>query len=307
MENIVVVGSLNMDLVVRVAHMPLAGETIFGHDFATIPGGKGANQAIAAARLGGKVTMIGRIGSDTFGETLIKNLKKEGVDTSFMQVDKDASSGIALITVDKSGQNSIVVVSGANMRLLPDVMEYTLDKIDQFSLLLLQLESPLECVERAARIARNRGAKVILNPSPVGRLPEEFLKLIDILVPNDIEASQITNLPISNLEEAEVAARHLIRMGVGAVVLTLGKQGVLVVRKDIEPFHLRGHPVEVVDTTAAGDAFIGGLGVGLSEGLTLFDASRLGNAAAALTVTRMGAQPSLPYRKDVNTILGMER
>jgi ribokinase len=224
-----------------------------------------------------------------------------------MQVDKEASSGIALITVDKSGQNSIVVVSGANMRLLPDVMEYTLDKVDQFSLLLLQLETPLECVERAARIARNRGARVILNPSPVGRLPQEFLQLVDILVPNDLEAAQITNLPVGNVEEAETAARHLIEMGVGAVVLTLGKQGVIIVRKDMESIHLRGHPVEVVDTTAAGDAFIGGLGVGLSEGLSLHDAARLGNASAALTVTRMGAQPSLPYRKEVNHLLGIER
>jgi ribokinase len=251
--------------------------------------------------------MIGRIGSDAFGETLLNNLRNEGVDASFMQVDKDASSGIALITVDKSGQNSIVVVSGANMRLLPDVMEYTLDKIEQISVLLLQLESPLECVERAARIARNRGAKVILNPSPVGRLPKEFLRLVDILVPNDIEASQISNLPVNNIEEAEIAARRLIEMGVGGVVVTLGRQGALVVRKDLEAKHLRSHPVEVVDTTAAGDAFIGGLGVGLGEGLTLLDAARLGNAAAGLTVTRMGAQPSLPHRKEVNNLLGMEK
>ncbi len=220
-------------------------------------------------------------------------------------MDEDASSGIALITVDESGQNSIVVVSGANMQLLPDVMEYDLNKIEQISVLLLQLESPLECVERAARIARNRGAKVILNPSPVGRLPKDFLQLVDILVPNEIEASQITNLPISNLEEAEIAARHLIEMGVDGIVLTLGRQGALIVRKDLEAKHLRGHPVEVVDTTAAGDAFIGGLGAGLCEGLTLIDAARLGNAAAALTVTQMGAQPSLPHRTEVNHLLGM--
>jgi ribokinase len=305
MDNIVVIGSLNMDLVVRVARMPLAGETIFGHDFITVPGGKGANQAVAAARLGGRVTMIGRVGSDSFGETLVKNLKAEGVDTSFMQVDKEASSGTALITVDKSGQNSIVVVSGANMRLLPDVMEYTLDKIDPFSFMLLQLESPLECVERAARIARNKGAKVILNPSPVSRLPNEFLRLADILVPNDIEASQITGLPVENIAEAEVAARRLIEMGIGAVVLTLGRHGVIIARNDLDPIHLRSHPVEVVDTTAAGDAFAGGLTVGLSEGLSLQDAARFGNAAAAITVTRMGAQPSLPYRKEVNQMLNI--
>ncbi len=305
MDNIIVVGSLNMDLVVRTAHMPAVGETIFGQDFISNPGGKGANQAIAASRLGGKVTMIGRVGTDNYGETLIDRLKKEKIDTSFIQKDKDAATGIALITVDKSGQNTIVVVSGANMRLLPDQMEDALAQKTQMSVMILQLELPLECVERAARIAKNRGAKVILNPSPVSRFPKEFLHLIDILVPNEIEANQLTSMPVSNMDQAEAAGRHLVKMGVGSVVVTLGKKGAIVVRSDLETFHLHGHSVQVLDTTAAGDAFVGGLAVGLAEGLTLIDAARYGNAAAALTVTHLGAQGSLPYRSQVEKFAGI--
>ena len=305
MENIIVVGSLNMDLVVRTPHMPAVGETIFGQDFISNPGGKGANQAIAAARLGGKVTMIGRVGIDNYGEVMIDRLRKEKIDTAFIQKDKDVSTGIALITVDKSGQNTIVVVSGANMRLLPDQMEEALVKKNQMSVMLLQLESPLECVERAARIAKNRGAKVILNPSPVSRFPREFLHLIDILVPNEIEANQLTGLPVSTIEQAEAAGRELVKMGVGSVVITLGKKGAVVIRRDLETFHLHGHAVQVLDTTAAGDAFTGGLAVGLAEKLTLIDAARYGNAAAALTVTHLGAQSSLPYRSQVEKFVGI--
>ena len=305
MENIVVVGSLNMDLVVRVTHMPDAGETIFGHDFIEAPGGKGANQAVAAARLGGRVTMIGRVGTDPYGIALLDNIRKEGIDTSYIQIDKEVCTGVALITVDSIGQNSIVVVSSANMRLLPDEMENALERIEEMSILLLQLESPLECVLRAARIAKNRGATVILNPSPVGRLPKEIFQLVDVLVPNEIEASKLTNLPVGSLDEAEAAAFHLLELGVESVIVTLARQGVLVVRKGLTK-HLRGYPVTVMDTTAAGDAFTGGLAAGLSEGLTMIDAARLGNAAAAIAVTRMGAQPSLPHRLEVNNFLGIK-
>jgi ribokinase len=191
------------------------------------------------------------------------------------------------------------------MRLLPDEMEEALISINPMSVLLLQLESPLECVERAARIAKNRGARVILNPSPASHLPKSFMNLIDILVPNELEASQLAGQSITNIEQAESAGRQLINMGVGSVVITLGKQGAVIIRNDLEASYLHGHAVQVLDTTAAGDAFIGGLAVGLSEGLTLVDAARYGNAAAALTVTHIGAQPSLPRRENVEKFLGI--
>ena len=305
MGNIIVVGSLNMDLVVRVSKMPRIGETIFGKEFLANPGGKGANQAIAAARLGGKVTMIGRVGCDSFGETLLNNLNVEGIDTSLMQFDKEIPTGIASIMVDKNGQNSIIVVSGANMRLLPDQVEVALEKISQISVMLLQLETPLETIKRAAIIARKHNATVILNPSPVNQLSGEVLNWVDILVPNEIEASQLTNQTLNNLIETEAAAHQLIQRGAKSIVVTLGEKGVLIVNNDSEVIHLEGHRVDPVDSTAAGDAFIGGLAVGLTEGFSLTEASKLGNAAGALTVTRPGAQSSLPNRHEVNEFLSL--
>ena len=302
MTHIVVVGSLNMDLVVRTAHLPMPGETILGDDFRTIPGGKGANQAVAAARLGARVSMVGRIGEDAFGRALVQNLSEEGVDVTHIAVDEDAATGIAMITVDESGQNTIVVASGANMRLTTAQVVAALEALAPFDVLVMQLESPIECVLAAAVWAHKAGARVILNPAPAQPLPQELFHVIDVLIPNESETQLLTGMTVATIAQAEDAARALLSRGAGAVVLTLGAQGALVVDKDVQALHLRPHSVEAVDATAAGDAFVAGLAVGLGEKLPLAEAARLGNAAGALAVTRMGAQPAMPTRQEVQAL-----
>ena len=300
--HIVVVGSLNMDLVVRAHHIPQPGETVIGGDFLTLPGGKGANQAVAAARLGAEVSMIGRVGCDEFGDALLDNLKTAGVDHSLTQQDPDAPTGVAFIVVDDSGQNSIVVASGANARLSPADIKAAEDKIASAALLLLQLESPLDAVIRAAEVARQHNVKVILNPAPARPLPEALLALVDFLTPNESETALLTGMPVDNLEQANAAASSLMRLGVGTVILTLGARGALLA--DNEGF--RSFPafkITPVDTTAAGDAFVGGVAVALGEGRSVAEAVQWGTAAGALAATKMGAQPSLPERGDLERIL----
>jgi len=299
MPHIVVVGSLNMDLVVRTPHMPAPGETVLGDDFQTILGGKGANQAVAAARLGARVSMVGRVGQDAFGEALLDNLQAEGVDVRYVPVDDAAPSGVALITVDETGQNSIVVASGANWRLTAGDVQTALSEIGDFDVLVMQLESPLPAVEAAARFAHEQGARVVLNPAPAQALPTDLLALVDVLIPNESETSLLTRLPVESMSQADEAAQALLSQGVGAVVLTLGSRGALVVEPDWEAVHLPSHAVEVVDTTAAGDAFVAGFATHWAEGANLVEAARWGNAAGALAVTKMGAQPSAPTRDEV--------
>jgi ribokinase len=303
MPSITVVGSLNMDLVVRVAHLPAPGETILGRDYRTIPGGKGANQAVAAARLGGVVHMVGRLGSDQSGQSLRANLSAEGINTDFVRADPVLASGIAMITVDEAGANTIIVASGANMTLTPQHIREAFKGIAMMDVVVLQLESPLECVLEAARLGRARGAKVVLNPAPARQLPDEIYKTVDVLVPNETETSLLTGSLVGTLEQAEQAAGRLLEMGAGEVVLTLGSRGALVVTPGQSAIHIPPHAVEVVDTTAAGDAFVAGLAVGLAQGLDLVEASRLGNAAGAVAVTRLGAQPSMPTRTDLIGLL----
>jgi len=305
MPHIVVVGSLNMDLVVRTPHMPAPGETVLGDDFQTIPGGKGANQAVAAARQGARVSMVGRVGQDAFGRALLDNLQAEGIDVSHVLVDDVAPSGVALITVDDSGQNSIVVASGANWRLTVEDAEKALAEIGAFDVLVMQLESPLLVVEAAARLAREQGARVVLNPAPAQALPTDLLALVDVLIPNESETSLLTGLPVETVSQAEDAAQALLDQGVGAVVLTLGSRGSLVIEPGRKAAHLSPHTVEVVDTTAAGDAFVAGFATRWAEGANLVEAARWGNAAGALAVTKMGAQPSAPSRVDVERLLGL--
>ena len=299
MPHIVIVGSLNMDLVVRTPHMPAPGETVLGDDFQTIPGGKGANQAVAAARLEARVSMVGRVGRDAFGEALLANLRAEGVDVKHVRTDEVAASGVALITVDESGQNSIVVASGANWRLTVADVQAALASIGAFDVLVMQLETPLPIVEAAAQLARERGARVALNPAPARALPASLLAQVNVLLPNESETSLLTGLPVESMPQAERAAQALLDRGVGAVVLTLGSRGALVVEPGREAIHLPPHAVEVVDTTAAGDAFVAGLAARWGEGVSLVEAARWGNAAGALAVTRMGAQPSAPTRAAV--------
>lgn len=300
---VTVVGSINMDLVTRVANFPEPGETIIGGDLQTFPGGKGANQAVAAARLGAEVTMVGRVGDDVFASQLKQNLASTGVDLTYVFDSDSTASGVALILVDEHGQNIIVVASGANARVTAQDVEAATAAIATADALLLQLEIPLESVHRAAEIAHENGVKVILNPAPAQELPAELLSIIDILIPNESETSILTGLPAASLKDMEVSADELRNLGAGTILLTLGQQGALL----IEPAGLRRYPAfaveRVVDTTAAGDAFVGGLAMAIAEGKPVREAVPWGNAAGALSVTRSGAQPSLPSRGEVEELL----
>ncbi|MBN1814018.1 MAG: ribokinase [Anaerolineae bacterium] len=299
---ITVVGSLNMDLVVRAPRIPRPGETILGGEFHTAPGGKGANQAVAAARLGGQVSMVGRVGSDAFAQSLLDGLAADGVDHTFVTQDPQAATGVAFIVVDDAGENSIVVASGANMRLSPADVDAAEAAIAAADVLLLQLEVPLPAVVQAARVAHAHGTTVILNPAPACPLPHELLSLIDVLVPNESEAARLTRLPIGDRAEIEAAAVVLCELGVDTVALTLGERGALLVGEG-ERELIPAFEVTPVDTTAAGDAFVGGFAVALAEGRSLTDAVRWANAAGALATTKLGAQPSLPIRRMVEALM----
>ena len=300
--NVVVVGSINMDLVARSQRIPHAGETVIGGDFRTVPGGKGANQAVAAARLGAQVRMLGRVGADSFGSQLLDNLSKAGVDTTNIGRDPQAASGIALIMVDDAGQNSILVAPGANMLLSPADMDAAEALTASAQVMLLQLEIPLETVMRAVQIGHAHGVKVVLNPAPAQPLPPELTRLVDVLVPNEFEAALLTGLPVDSDEQIRAAASALLATGPAQVIITLGGRGALLATA--AGFrHFPAFPVKPVDTTAAGDAFVGCLGAALAEGRTLEEAIRWGSAAGALSTTKKGAQPSLPKRKEVEEML----
>ena len=300
--HVTVVGSLNMDLVARTPRIPQPGETIIGGEFRTVPGGKGANQAVAAARLGAQVSMVGRVGHDAFADPLLQNLAAASVDHAFVTRDPEAATGVALIFVDDAGQNSIVVAAGANMRLSPADVDAAEAVIAASDVVLLQLESPLETVTRAAEVARAHGARVVLNPAPARSVPSALLSRVDVLIPNESETAHLTGLPLGDRAAAEVAAAALRDMGVGTVILTLGGRGaMLACEEGAELFP--AFEVDPVDTTAAGDAFVGSFAVALAEGRSLPEAVRWGNAAGALATTRLGAQPSLPARRAVAELL----
>jgi ribokinase len=295
---------MNMDLVIRSPRIPIPGETIIGSDFRNIPGGKGANQAVATARLGAQVSMVGRVGRDAFAGPLLDNLAEAGVDHTSVIQDPEAATGVALITVDDAGENTIVLASGANMRLSPADVEAARSTIAAARVLLLQLESPLEAITRAAEVARTHGVKVILNPAPAPAepLPAGLLALIDVLIPNETETSLLTGLPVEDQSQAEAAAAALQEMGVGTLILTLGARGALLAQEGQSEL-IPAFKVTPVDTTAAGDAFLGGFGTALAEGKPLVEAIRWGNAAGALAATQLGAQPSLPTREALEKLL----
>lgn len=295
--HIVVVGSINMDLVVRAPHLPQPGETIIGSNFETFPGGKGANQAVAAARLGGRVKMIGRVGQDAFGHAMLRTLANDQVDTNFIERDSDQPTGVALITVEEAGQNTIVVASGANARVTPADVDAAEAVFVGAAVLLLQLECPLPTVRHAIKIARKHGVRVILNPAPSQPLDAELLSQVDYLVPNQIELALLTQT-----DSAPEGVAQLQALGVPHVVVTLGGDGVAIF-EGTQSYLLPPHPVKVVDTTAAGDAFVGGFAVALTEGRSTREAAEWGNAAGALAVTRVGAQPSLPLRLELEKFL----
>jgi ribokinase len=300
MADIIVVGSLNADLVVRSPRFPSPGETIQGQDLATIPGGKGANQAVAAARLGASVAMIGCVGADAFGSTLIENLKQNHVDASRVLRDGSSATGTAIIIVDSNGQNSIVLSPGANAKVAAENIEPA--AFTSAKLLLLQFEIPMDAVLHAARLARQKRVRVILNPAPARQIPDELFELTDFLVPNESELSLLAGKPINDRSSLEAAGRSLVARGVASVIVTLGEKGALIIGRSGKSY-VPSYKVKAVDTTAAGDAFIGGMAFALTRRKSIKDAVKYGCACGALAATRFGAQPSLPAAEEVQQFI----
>ena len=293
-KSVLVIGSANMDMVVVTDAFPQPGETVFGQQFAMFPGGKGANQAVCAAKLGGEIQFIGKMGSDLFHERLVRSMQNDGVRLDHLLVDPDAPTGIALITVDKAGENEIVVVSGSNMRLQPADLEAHKAAFMSAGVVLAQLEVPLDTVIRAATLARAAGALFILNPAPAQVLPAELFPLLDFLTPNRIELATLSGIPTgSSLEETRRAAERLLERGARNVIVTLGASGCLWVAPGSSQA-FPAHAVKALDTTAAGDAFNGALALALCRGQDVATAIRFAGDVAAFSVTRMGAQSSMP-------------
>ena len=295
MQDIIVVGSLNMDLVIHVQKMPELGETVRGGDLLTIPGGKGANQAAAAAKLGNKVMMVGKVGGDVFGTTLKQNLHNFGVNTDRVMKDETVSTGTAVITVDDSGNNCIVISAGANGQVSISDVENLSGLLSEAKILLLQLEIPFEVVLKAIDLAYQYKVPVALNPSPIADLPKGLLQKIKYLILNEIEAKSISGIEVhnTNIDSSKMAAQKILAMGVENVIITLGEHGAVFANQDTMT-HVPAIKVKPVDTTAAGDAFTAGFISGVLKGFSLIDAVRFGNCAGALTATKNGAQTSLP-------------
>jgi ribokinase len=307
---VVVIGSLNMDFLVRTNHLPAAGETVLGHGFQMIPGGKGANQAVAAGKLGAAsvtVRMVGRVGQDLFADHLKASLSSAGVDVSAVCASRTQPTGVALIAVDAAGQNQIVVASGANMDLAAGDVEAMRRVFKGARIALFQLETPLATVAAALRIAREEGLKTILDPAPAQTLPSGMLRDIDILTPNEAEAFMLLGrAPVRvTLEDAPILAAAVAGLGTYAVVLKLGDRGCFYHGAG-NAYHVPGFAVDAVDTTAAGDTFNAGLAIALAEGASIAHALRFANAAAAVSVTRFGAQTSAPTRREADQLLNSD-
>jgi ribokinase len=303
---VVVVGSLSVDFVMRVPRRPQKGETVAGFDFNTFVGGKGNNQALAAARAGANAMMIGKVGVDDYGDRLIATLEKDNVDTSHMLKDPQSGTGIANIYVDTEGDNSIIIVPRANAALSAEDVRKAKPAIEGAQVVLIQMEIPDQTIVEAAKIGRSVGATVILNPAPAppsGKLPAGLLEHVDIIVPNQTEAELLTGITASDTKGAEAAARALIQQGAKQVIITLGEQGALHVDADGKTKLIPSFKVKAVDTTAAGDAFCGALAAGLATKKTMERAIEAGCAAGALAVTCSGAEPSLPNLKAIDSLL----
>ncbi|SEW52717.1 ribokinase [Chitinophaga arvensicola] len=296
-KKIVVVGSTNMDMVVKTSHIPVPGETVLGGSFFMNPGGKGANQAVTVARLGGDVHFISKVGNDVFGKQSSQLFEEEGINTFYVLSDDELPSGVALITVDEAGENSIVVASGANGNLYPDDLKDALSIIAGAGFLLMQLEIPMDTVRFVADYAASKGVSVILNPAPANTLSPGLLNCIDIITPNKKEAEMLSGIKVTNIESAKKAAKAIYGMGVKNVVVTMGPLGAVICQEG-KILVIPAQKVEAVDTTAAGDVFNGALAVALSEGKTFPEAVQFASMAAAISVTRMGAQSSIPYRNE---------
>lgn len=300
---IVVLGGINMDLVGTTERMPAPGETVFGQSFHTAPGGKGANQAVAAARLGAEVRMVGRVGQDEFGPVLLDGMRREGIDISGVASDPNNSSGIAMILLDGRKENYIIAIYGANLASDHEQVSAVESSLDGADALLLQLETPLEVAVESARFAKRRGVHVVWDPAPALDMGHNAYTLCDVLTPNQSEAEYLTGITVTDLDSAKRASRQLVSDGVSACVLTMAEAGSYYATRDGEGF-VPPFDVEVSDTVAAGDAFSAGLGVALAEGLSLPSAVRYASAAGALAVTKRGAQEAMPHRREVDALFG---
>lgn len=300
-KNIIVVGSSNTDMVINADHLPVPGETIMGGSFMMNFGGKGANQAVAAARLNGNVHFIAKIGKDLFGKRSIEQYEDEGIHVEQIYSDPVLPSGVALIIVDANGENSIVVASGANSSLSPEDIKKAHSVIEKGDIMLIQLEIPIETVEYAAHLAKEKGIKVILNPAPARPLSDRLLKNLYMIIPNETEAEILSGVKVTDWESAQKAADIIHAKGANIVVITLGSKGALI--KEEGQYHKVPVPkVKAIDTTAAGDTFCGAVCVALTENMSVLDAVKFANKCASITVTRMGAQSSLPYRREIDVL-----
>ncbi|MHC4173856.1 MAG: ribokinase [Planctomycetota bacterium] len=299
---IVVVGSSNMDLVVKSPRIPAMGETILGEDFIMTPGGKGANQAVAATKLGAEVYFIAKLGYDVFAEQSLNNFKKEAVNTKYVTQLKESPSGVALITVDDAGNNVIVVAPGANQKLSAEDVKEAESDISSSGALVAQLEVPLKTIEFAAELANDSGVPFILDPAPAQKLSPALLKMVDVLTPNETEAQILTGIEVTDEISARMASENLLECGVKAVILTMGAKGFLLATNDRTEF-VPAVKADAVDATAAGDAFTGALAFGLAAGRKLFDAALFAGHVAALSVTKMGAQSSMPTAEEVESFM----
>lgn len=302
MKNICVIGSLNMDLVVNVDKMPKPGQTIIGSNFKEVPGGKGANQAVAMARLNGNVSMIGKVGEDGFGQTLINALKNDKVDTTYIKTTKGAT-GVALITVDNNAQNSIVVSPGANFEVKEEDIDNNIEAIKNSDIVVLQLETPLNTIKYALKKSKELNKYTILNPAPALKLDDEIIKNVDLLTPNETELEIISGVSIETEEDIQKAAQIMIEKGVKELIVTLGSKGSLYINKEKSIFK-KAYKVEAVDTTAAGDSYTAALAVALSKDKNIEEAMDFASKVGALSVLKEGAQSSLPTLEDVENFRG---
>lgn len=304
MKKILVVGSSNTDLIIKVPEIPRPGETLLGGVFQTFPGGKGANQAVAAARAGGDVIFIASVGDDTYGAESVKGYKLDHINTENIKICKNVPSGIAMITVSHQGENAITVASGANSNLTPADLDDAEEAFDEADMMLVQLETPLETVAKAIALCKDLDTRVILNPAPAAVLSDKILAGTDIITPNETEAESLTGISINDEKDADRAAEKLHEKGVQTVIITMGASGAFV--SDPESGFRRmvpGFKVKAEDTTAAGDVFNGQLAVAIAEGISIQDAVQLAHSAAALSVKKMGAQSSIPIREATENFL----
>lgn len=298
---IVVVGSSNTDMIIKVPRIPQPGETILGGEFSTASGGKGANQAVAASRAGGDVTFVARVGDDMFGEKAVKGFQEDGINVEYVKIDPEEPSGVAEIFVDEKGENSIAVASGANLNLNPQDIRDVESVIANSDILVMQLEIPIETVSIAAKIARENDVKVILNPAPAQKLDDVLLQNIFIITPNEIEIEMLTGINVSSESDLKKAGNVLLSKGIEIVIVTLGEKGAFYVTEDTSEL-IPGYQTEAIDTTAAGDVFNGALAVALAEGVALSEGISFANKAAALSIQKMGAQPSAPERLNIEQL-----